>query len=61
MKEEMHISGKPLDPFALHSILILTVPGSEIHERAVVDKTLVTSDGRLVFVTKPYQNLAEAK
>ncbi len=52
------ICGIEIDPFAVHTMLILTIPGSEERERAPVVKTLLTADGELVFITKPYENLA---
>lgn len=57
-KKIVAVSGVELDAYALHTILIVTVPGSEVKERATVAKTLLTSEGELVFITKPYKNLS---
>ena len=40
--------------------MVIACPlGSEARERVPIEKTLITRDGRLVFVSVPYPNLAE--
>lgn len=56
--ETVRIEGRKLPPFTLHTMFVATVPGSDHPERLAIVKTLVTYAGELVFVTKPYPNLA---
>lgn len=55
------IEGRKLPPFTIHTMLITTIPGSEVRERAPVAKILLTDEGELVYITTPYKNLAKAK
>lgn len=58
MKE---IRGEKLETFSVHAILIVTLPGNSKSERVPVSEVLLTEDGRLVFVSTPFKNLALKK
>jgi hypothetical protein len=58
-EEYTTIRGRKLEPFTIHTMLITTLPGSEVHERAAVKSILVTDKGELVYITEPYPNLVK--
>lgn len=54
------IKGKEMKMF-LHTMMITTIPGSEERERVPILKILITEEGELVFISKPYPNLKAKK
>lgn len=55
----MQLDGAILPHFKLHSTHIVKLPNAAEPERVPIQYTLLTDDGRLVFVSTPYKNLAK--
>ena len=56
-EERAIIEGVVAKRFAIWSMVIAGIPGQSQKERLAVDKTIITDDGRLVFVSRPFPKL----